>query len=64
MREKKDTRSRFLRVKCNDCGNEQSIFDCASSLVRCLVCNKVLADPSGGKVSVKGEILDVVDKDI
>ena len=64
MREKKDTRSRFLRVKCNDCGNEQAIFDCSASSVRCLVCNKVLAEPSGGKVSVKGEVLDVLDKDL
>jgi len=64
MREKKDTRSRFLRVKCNDCGNEQAIFDSSSSSVRCLVCNKGLAEPSGGKVSVKGEILDELDKDI
>jgi len=64
MREKKDTRSRFLRVKCNDCGNEQAIFNCASSQVRCLVCNKVLAEPTGGKIVVKGELLDVVDKDL
>ncbi|MBU4266921.1 MAG: 30S ribosomal protein S27e [Candidatus Altiarchaeales archaeon] len=64
MREKKDTRSRFLRVKCNDCGNEQVIFGCSSSSVRCLVCNKVLAEPTGGKASVKAELLDEVDKDI
>jgi len=64
MGRKKDTRSRFLRVKCEDCGNEQAIFSCSSSQVRCLVCNKVLAEPSGGKALVKAEILDVLDKDI
>ncbi len=61
---KKETRSRFLRVKCNDCGNEQVIFGCAATNIKCLVCNKLLAEPTGGKVSVKTKILDVLDTDI
>ncbi len=57
-----ESRSKFLRIKCNDCGNEQIIFDSASTVVRCLVCNKVIAEPLGGKTEVKAEIIDVVDK--
>ena len=44
---------RFLRVRCNDCGNEQMIYSHASSIVKCLVCSKTLAVPSGGKAKIK-----------
>jgi small subunit ribosomal protein S27e len=46
-------RSRFLRVKCLDCENEQIIFGYASSEVKCLKCGKVLAKPSGGKARLE-----------
>ena len=60
----KRTKSRFLRVKCNDCGNEQVIFGCAANIVKCLVCDRVLAQPRGGKSVIKTEILSVLDRDL
>ena len=54
-------RSKFLRVKCPDCGNEQTIFSHATNLVSCNVCGAPLAKPSGGKIEVKGEIVAVLD---
>ncbi|MDY6965308.1 MAG: 30S ribosomal protein S27e [Halobacteriota archaeon] len=54
-------RSRFLRVKCNDCGNEQIIFGNASSLIECLVCGRTLAEPTGGKTNIKTQILEVLE---
>ncbi|MHA1594827.1 MAG: 30S ribosomal protein S27e [Candidatus Baldrarchaeia archaeon] len=45
-------RSRFLLVECPDCGNEQVIFDRASTVVKCLVCGRVLATPTGGKAEL------------
>ena len=50
-------RSVFLRVKCPDCGNEQVLFSHASSVVKCLVCGRVLAKPSGGKAVIEGEVI-------
>ena len=47
-------RSKFIRVKCPECGNEQIIFDHASTVVRCIVCGAVLAEPAGGKAKIKG----------
>jgi len=58
------TESRFLRVKCNDCGNEQIIFEKAASKIKCLACDKVLAEPSGGKASLKTQVLGAVDRDV
>jgi len=54
-------RSRFLRVKCPDCGNEQVIFSNATSRVHCNVCGAMLAEPSGGKAAIKGEITAILD---
>lgn len=50
-------RSRFIRVKCPDCGNEQVIFDHTATSVKCNVCGTILAEPTGGKAAVKGEIV-------
>ncbi|MEM2681128.1 MAG: 30S ribosomal protein S27e, partial [Zestosphaera sp.] len=31
-------KSKFLKIKCPSCGNEQIVFDHASFPVRCLIC--------------------------
>ena len=55
------TRSKFLRVKCPDCEHEQVIFDRPSIVVKCLICGRTLAEPTGGKGDIKAEILEVLD---
>ncbi|MFX1294519.1 MAG: 30S ribosomal protein S27e [Promethearchaeota archaeon] len=52
--------SRFLKVKCLDYGNEQEIFGICSTKVTYLICNKVLAVPTGGKAKVQTKILAVL----
>ncbi len=56
-----ETKSRFLKVKCNDCENEQVIFGSASTVVSCLVCGRTLAEPAGGKAIVKTQIIEVLE---
>ncbi len=46
-------KSRFLRIKCLDCENEQIIFDHATTEVKCLKCGKVLTRPAGGKAKLE-----------
>ena len=46
-------KSRFLKVKCLDCENEQIIFGNATTEVKCLKCDKLLAKPSGGKAKLE-----------
>ena len=55
------TKSKFLKVKCNDCANEQIIFGNATSKVDCTVCGRTLAEPAGGKAVIKTQILEVLD---
>jgi small subunit ribosomal protein S27e len=51
--------SSFLRVKCLKCGNEQLIFSNAVNKVNCGQCGETLAEPSGGKAKIKGEVTAV-----
>ena len=50
---------RFVKVKC-ECKNEQVIFEKAASVVHCLVCDAVLAEPRGGMAEVKVKALEFV----
>jgi small subunit ribosomal protein S27e len=59
--DKKTPRSKFLLVK-HDCGNEQYVFDNTKTEVNCLMCNKVLAKPTGGHSLVFGKILKVIER--
>ncbi|MEM0008250.1 MAG: 30S ribosomal protein S27e [Candidatus Bathyarchaeia archaeon] len=52
-------KSTFVRVKCLKCGNEQIIFSHAVNRVTCNVCGSELAEPSGGKATIKGEVVAV-----
>ena len=54
-------KSRFLKVKCNDCGNEQVAFGYPAGEVKCLVCGKAMLQPSGGKAVVNTKIVKVLD---
>ncbi len=54
-------RSKFLRVRCPNCGNEQIIFSHASIVVRCLVCGNVLATPTGGKAQILATVIKEYD---
>jgi small subunit ribosomal protein S27e len=49
--------SNFIRVKCAKCGNEQVIFDRPSLAPHCSVCDELLAEPTGGKAKLKGEVV-------
>ena len=54
-------RSRFLRVRCTECGNEQVLFNSATMEVHCNVCANVLAEPTGGRAKIKGEVVSVLE---
>ena len=57
----KTPESRFIKVRCKDCENEQVLFNKASTVVSCHICGSKLAVPHGGKAKVKGEILEVIE---
>lgn len=57
----KEPSSRFLKLRCQKCKNEQIVFGKATSEISCLVCNQVIASPSGGKAKIKARILEILE---
>lgn len=53
--------SRFVKVHCPSCKNEQVLFGKAASDVNCLVCGKLIAKSTGGKTAVRARILEVLE---
>lgn len=53
--------SKFIKLRCAKCKNEQIVFGKAASEIKCLVCGKTLAESSGGKTVVKTRILEVLE---
>jgi len=54
-------RSRFLKVQCPECGNEQVIFGCPATVVKCIACGRVIAEPRASKGLIKAKILEVLE---
>ncbi len=61
MKKTKQSPSKFIKVKCSKCKNEQIIFGKISTEVKCLVCEKPIAESTGGKAKIKARILEVLD---
>ena len=53
--------SKFVKVKCSKCNNEQILFSKASTAVKCLVCGEPLVKTTGGNVKILGEVLEVLE---
>ena len=58
---KNHPKSRFIKVRCKDCENEQVLFDKATTPVSCHICGSKLAIPKGGKAKIKGELLEEIE---
>lgn len=52
-------KSKFMRVVCRKCKNEQVIFSKVATVVKCLKCGEELARPSGGEAEIKGKVLEM-----
>ncbi|MCK4588819.1 MAG: 30S ribosomal protein S27e [Nanoarchaeota archaeon] len=57
----KQPKSKFIKVRCPKCKNEQIIFGNSSDVVKCLVCDKELAYPTGGKSRISARVLEVLE---
>ena len=53
--------SKFIKIRCSKCKNEQIVFGKASTQVKCLVCGKILVEPKGGKAIIKDRVLEVLE---
>lgn len=53
--------SKFVKVRCMKCKNEQTVFGKATSRVLCTVCGKELVTPTGGKSKLKARVVEVLE---
>ena len=54
--------SKFLKLRCRECQNEQLSFSHATREVVCLGCGEVLLEPTGGKAHVlKADVVEEYD---
>jgi small subunit ribosomal protein S27e len=53
-------KSKFIKVQCTKCKNEQIIFNKPSIVVKCLVCDNILAEPTGGMGEIKAKVLKIL----
>jgi small subunit ribosomal protein S27e len=57
MTDKPAASSKFIKVKCKDCGNEQVAFGRPATAVKCSVCGATLIKTTGGKGIVQGTVV-------
>ncbi len=55
-----ERKGKFIRVRCSKCKGTQTVFGKASTKVRCLNCNSVLAIPSGGNAKIRAKVEEVL----
>ena len=53
----KVTESKFLKLKCSKCKNEQIVFEKAAGDVTCSVCKEILAKSTGGKAKLIAKVI-------
>ena len=56
----REPESKFIKLRCPKCKNEQIVFGKSASIIKCLVCEKVIAEPNGGKARMKARVLEVL----
>ena len=61
MKSVKSPTSKFIKIRCPKCKNEQIVFGKSSNQITCLVCGRILAEPTGGKTQFKARILEVLE---
>jgi len=57
----KEPTSKFIKLRCPKCKNEQITFGKSSTEVKCLVCGKILTESTGGKSKIKARVLEVLE---
>ena len=48
--------SKFLKVSCKECTEENIVYSYASTIVTCKSCGNVISTPTGAKARITGKI--------
>ena len=51
-----EPKSKFQKLNCNECNEENFIYSHATTQVTCKSCGNVIVEPTGAKASLSGKI--------
>lgn len=51
---------RFLKVICNKCRASQVVYGKASTIVKCLKCGAIIAEPRSSKAKIKARVIAIL----
>ena len=52
--------SKFLKVNCKECEEENIVYSHASTVITCKSCGNVIGKPTGSKVEIIGKISETL----
>tara|TARA_B100000953_G_C17748287_1_gene334753 strand:- start:14 stop:211 length:198 start_codon:yes stop_codon:yes gene_type:complete len=55
-----EPKSKFLKVSCNECKEENIVYSHATSTVTCGSCGNIISKPTGSKAKISGEITETL----
>lgn len=53
--------SKFQKVRCAECEEENTLFSHATTAVTCKSCGNLISESTGSKAIIKGKILGTVE---
>ncbi len=53
--------SAFLNIQCSKCGENNIVYSHTTSNIYCKSCNELLAERSGGKAKINGNLTATLD---
>ncbi|HEU5462154.1 MAG TPA: 30S ribosomal protein S27e [Nitrososphaeraceae archaeon] len=53
--------SAFLNIQCSKCGANIIIYSHTTSNISCKSCNELIAERTGGKAKINGNIISTLD---
>lgn len=56
----KQIKSKFLKIICPRCKNNQIVFGKAATIVKCMKCNYMLIRTTGGKARIRAPVKQVM----
>jgi len=54
------TKSKYMRVICRKCKNDQMLYNKVATVVKCNKCGAVLAEPTGGEARIHAKVVEVL----
>ena len=53
--------SKFQKIKCSECEEEQVIYSHTTTVIKCNSCGNPIAQPTGSKAILFGKISETID---